>query len=186
MKRYYVFIILLFIIIPIFESHLIVDNWHKPTQRPTIYPIANPTFSPTTVAPSGPSYSPTLIPTTPTNEPTWKPTTPTMQPTTREPTAYDFKTMNRDGYIAVCVLVPYVVIGYTCIITFVMIGNGWCDSREIQIQIETEIGTEINIDTNYDIKTNTEIETETEIDFDIEFSTVIESEIDFNIVSDIN
>ena len=56
-----------------------------------------------------PTFNPTAYPTT----------TPTVEHSTRSPTVYDFKTMNYSGYIAVCVLVPYTVIGCTCIITFI-------------------------------------------------------------------
>jgi len=108
--KYIFFIILLITLLHINSYQRKKTN--KPTFKPTSYPI--------TSEPTGPSYSPTSIPTTPTFIPSPMPTTPTVEPSTRMPTVYDFKTMNYSGYIAVCVLVPYTVIGCTCIISFIV------------------------------------------------------------------
>lgn len=128
-----IIIVLLFIIvIPIF-SDLYIKNWYhynKPTFKPT--------FKPITVFPIEPSYTPTQKPTKPTFTPTYIPTTPTVEPTTHLPTVYDIKTMNNSGYIAICVLVPYIFIVCMCTIIGFIVKFICCSDYYF---IETDIKT---------------------------------------------
>jgi hypothetical protein len=110
-------------------------------------PSSYPTPSPSTSAPSF-SRTPT-------------PTVPTYEPTTHMPTVYDFKTMNYNGYIAVCVLVPYAVIGYTCICVVRLLGSRRCSKNYI---IDLEMTGHVDhtdhtdhTDTDTDVEINEEI-----------------------------
>jgi hypothetical protein len=110
--KYNIFFIILLI------NLLQINSYYQ--RKPTSKPISQPTPYPTTRYPTRPTCIHTPVPSSPTAIPTFLPTAPTLEPSTRYPTVYDFKKMNYSGYIAVCVLVPYTVIGCTCIISFIV------------------------------------------------------------------